>query len=96
MERLDPGGHAAAGTVIRMPWPGFDPEKCKDAEVEVPIQVNGKKRDAITVPVDIDRATLEALALDREAVRRHTDGMTVARVIVVAKDVPTLVNIVVK
>ena len=96
MERLDPVGHAAAGTVIRMPWPSFDPEKCKDAEVEVPIQVNGKKRDAITVPVDIDRATLEALALDREAVRRHTDGMTVARVIVVAKDVPTLVNIVVK
>jgi leucyl-tRNA synthetase len=96
MERLDPAGHAAAGSVLRMDWPTYDPEKCKDAEVEVPIQVNGKKRDAVTVPVDIDQKALEALALDREAVRRHVEGKTVARVIVVRKDAPSLVNIVVK
>ena len=41
-------------TLAYEPWPTYDPALLKDAEVEVPVQVNGKLRGRVVVPADAD------------------------------------------
>jgi leucyl-tRNA synthetase len=70
------GGLAKAG------WPTFDPVVAKAAEVVVPVQVNGKLRGRITAPSDASEDQLRELALADPAVRVHTDGKTIKKVVV--------------
>jgi leucyl-tRNA synthetase len=85
--------HALGGTntLAYEPWPSYDESLLKAAEVEVPVQVNGKLRAKIKVPADIDAASLEAAA--RAAVREHSEGKTVRKVIIAPGN--KLVNLVV-
>jgi leucyl-tRNA synthetase len=80
------------GTVVSASWPNWDESALVQDFLELVIQVNGKLRSKITVPVDADRAAIEAAALGDSAVQRHTAGQAVRKVIVVPKK---LVNIVV-
>jgi leucyl-tRNA synthetase len=57
------------------------------------VQVNGKLRDQVIVPVDIDEESLKQLAISSERVKKFMDGKAVQRVIVVPQK---LVNIVVR
>ena len=70
------GGLAKAG------WPSFDPGVAKAAEVIVPVQVNGKLRARITAPADASEDRLRELALADPAVKAHTDGKTIRKVVV--------------
>jgi leucyl-tRNA synthetase len=79
------GGLAAAS------WPTYDPAVARSSEIVVPVQVNGKLRSRLTVAPDIAEPALTALALADAAVRTHTAGKAVRKVIV-AKG--KLVNIV--
>ncbi|HLP77250.1 MAG TPA: leucine--tRNA ligase [Candidatus Paceibacterota bacterium] len=72
------------------PWPTFDPALLVETEIEIPVQVNGKLRDVLKVPADIDNATLEAKAKASEKVQQFLAGKTIKKVIVVPKK---LVNI---
>jgi leucyl-tRNA synthetase len=63
-------------------WPSFDPEVAKAAEVVVPVQVNGKVRARVTAPADVSEDRLRELALADPAVRAHTDGKTVRKVVI--------------
>jgi leucyl-tRNA synthetase len=83
-------GHAEGLT--RRAWPVFEAEAARAVEVVVPVQVNGKLRARLTVPADASEADLRDIALHDPAVRHHTDGKTIRKV-VVAKG--KLVNIVV-
>jgi leucyl-tRNA synthetase len=74
-------------------WPSFDAEVAKAEAITVPVQVNGKVRSRLTVPASTPESELEALALADPAVKAHTAGKTVHKV-VVAKG--RLVSIVVK
>ena len=47
------------------------------------VQVSGKVRAKLTVPADISRDELERLAMEDQNVKRHLEGKTVAKVIVV-------------
>ncbi len=73
------------------PWPVFDPAVAAEEALEIPVQINGKLRDKLTVPVGTDAATLETLALQSEPVQRHLNGAAPRKVIVVPGK---LVNIV--
>ena len=84
-------GHADG--VVAAGWPAHDPAVAAEEAIVVPVQVNGKVRGRVSVPAGIDEAGLEAAALADPAVRAHTDGKTVVRV-VVAKG--RLVSVVVK
>lgn len=75
------------------PWPTYDESKIIEAEVEIPVQVNGKIRSKIKMPVDADKATMQQLAEANENVQAHLAGKTVVKVICVPK---RMVNIVVK
>ena len=71
------------GLVANAPWPVADPAMMVEDTVTLPIQVNGKRRDEITVPKDMDKAEVEKLALATDGVKRALDGAAPKKVIVV-------------
>jgi leucyl-tRNA synthetase len=73
-------------------WPKFDPALLVEDTLEIPVQVNGKLRDVISVPATADNATLEAAAKASEKAKPFIDGKTIRKIIVVPKK---LINIVV-
>ena len=81
------------GLLSLAPWPAYDEDKTVDDEIEIVVQINGKIRDKMNVPADIDRAGLEAVAMESERIRELTEGKTIVKVIAVPGK---LVNIVVK
>jgi leucyl-tRNA synthetase len=80
------------GLVLQALWPQADEAMLVDAEVTLPIQINGKRKSEITVAADADAATVEKLVLAQDAVQRNLDGATPKKIIVVPG---RIVNIVV-
>jgi len=74
-------------------FPTFDEKWLVDDSVEIPVQVNGKVRARIQVPVDADRDTLQSVALADEKVVELLDGKEPVKVIAVPG---RMVNLVVK
>ncbi|HQJ48416.1 MAG TPA: leucine--tRNA ligase [Verrucomicrobiota bacterium] len=88
------GGAAGAPAVPPLsyaPWPKFDPALLVEDTLEIPVQINGKLRDVITVPANASQADLEAAARASGKVKPFLEGKTVRKVIVLPKK---LVNIV--
>ncbi|MEM0947781.1 MAG: leucine--tRNA ligase [Pseudomonadota bacterium] len=71
------------GFVVDAPWPKADPAYLVEDSVTLPIQINGKRRDEITVAKDIDKAALESLVLQNDAVQRALAGNQPKKLIVV-------------
>jgi leucyl-tRNA synthetase len=80
------------GLVAAARWPEADPALLVEASVMLPVQVNGKRRAEIEVPVGSDAATIEALVLQDPAVRRALNGAEPRRLVVVPD---RIVNVVV-
>ena len=74
-------------------WPAVDPSAIVDETREVPIQINGKVRDKVTVPIGIEPSELERVVLARDRVRELLAGRKPDRVINAGG---RLVNIVVR
>jgi leucyl-tRNA synthetase len=83
-------GHS--GIVATAPWPKVDESALVQDAIEMVVQVNGKLRGKITVPVGAEREAIQAFALADETVQRFVEGQTPKKVIVVPGK---LVNIVV-
>jgi leucyl-tRNA synthetase len=79
------------GLIADAPWPEVDARLLVEDEVTIAVQVNGKLRDTLTVPKDMDRDALQATALASDKIVRSLDGKTPKKVIVVPG---RLVNIV--
>ena len=73
-------------------WPDVDETAAADETREVPVQVNGKLRDRVTVPTGISDVELEQVVLARDKVRAALGGREPDRVIVAGGG--RLVNIV--
>ncbi|MFV0421436.1 leucine--tRNA ligase [Oleidesulfovibrio sp.] len=65
------------------PWPEYDEKALVKDELVIPISVNGKLRAKLNVPASISKEELEKLALEEANVVRHTEGLTIRKVIVV-------------
>jgi leucyl-tRNA synthetase len=74
------------------PWPTYDPALLVEDTVQIPVQVNGKLRDVITVPSNASPAELEGQAKAAEKVKPFIEGKAIKKVIVLPGK---LVNIVV-
>jgi leucyl-tRNA synthetase len=72
-------------------WPKVDQAAAAEQEITLIVQVNGKLRDRITVPADIQDEAAKIIALASPAVQKLLDGKTPRKVIMVPK---RLVNIV--
>ncbi|MEO5964357.1 MAG: leucine--tRNA ligase [Candidatus Limnocylindrales bacterium] len=62
-------------------WPSVDETAIVEQTREVPIQVNGKLRDKVTVPVGISEIELEQIVLARDKVIAAIGDVPVARII---------------
>jgi len=90
-EELYAKANGGDSTIAYQPWPSHDEAHLVETTIEMAVQVNGKVRDRIQIPADIDKAKIERIALESENVQRHTDGKNVKKVIVIPGK---LVNIV--
>ncbi len=79
-------------SILRTPWPLYDPALIKAEEMTVVVQVNGRLRDRVTAPADASEEDIKAKALGLEKVAQFTGGRTPRKVIYVPGK---LVNIVV-
>lgn len=71
------------GLIANAPWPVVDEAMLVEDEVTLPIQINGKRRDEITVPKDMPKEEIEKLVLARQAVTKALDGGSPKKLIVV-------------
>ena len=78
---------------MQMAWPEYDEAKTIDAEKEMAVQVNGKLRATIIVPVDSPDDVVIAAACAEEKVQRQMQGMKIVKTIVVKNK---LVNLILK
>ncbi len=82
----------AAGSIHVHPWPTYDPELAKAQAITLVVQINGKVRDKIEAPADINEAAASELALASPAVQKWLEGKAVRKVIFASG---RLINIVV-
>jgi leucyl-tRNA synthetase len=71
------------GPVFRQPWPVFDSALACEEEAELPVQVNGKLRGRIRVPLDASKELIEQRALADEKIRPFLHGKQIAKIIVI-------------
>ncbi len=83
-------GHTES--LARHPWPRYDESKLAESTLELPVQVNGKVRDRITIPADAAEADILQAAEAAERVRPWVEGKTIQKRLYVPRK---LVNIVV-
>ena len=81
------------GILAEAEWPEYDESKCVDESVEIVVQVNGKIKAKLNIPVDAEKDAVLDLAKNDENVKKAIDGMKIIKEIVVPKK---LVNLVVK
>jgi leucyl-tRNA synthetase len=72
-------------------WPVYNEDLLKVAQTEVLIQVKGKPKARIMMKTDLDRESMQAIAMDNEAVKEAVSGKKIVKVICVPN---RLVNIV--
>ena len=72
-------------------WPKFDEELAKEAEITLPIEVNGKLRDKLVVPASITEVEARELALSRERIKAYTNGKKIDRIIYIPGRVMNIV-----
>ena len=81
------------GFLVQGPWPEYDPEIAREEEITLAVQVNGKLRGQISVPLDTGKDEILAIAREEPKVRSQLEGRTLIREIVVPG---RIVNFVVK
>lgn len=82
-----------SGILAEAEWPKYDEAKCIDESIEIVVQINGKIKAKLNIPVDADKDSVLELAKADENVKKALEGMNIIKEIVVPKK---LVNIVVK
>jgi leucyl-tRNA synthetase len=91
-ERLNAEFGDAAGDISQQSWPAYDERLLVEDEVEIVIQINGKVRDRIRMPIVATEEELKRVALSNSKVQNRIAGKAIRIVIVVPNK---LVNIVV-
>jgi leucyl-tRNA synthetase len=91
-ERLGAEFGESSGDVSQQPWPAYDERLLVEDEVEIVIQINGKLRDRVKMPIVATEEELRAVALSNPKIQDRIASKRVRKVIVVPKK---LVNIVV-
>jgi leucyl-tRNA synthetase len=79
-------------SVHQQPWPEWEKAHITAENITLIVQVNGKVRDRLQVPADIDDQSAQEAALASDAVQQHLEGQSPRRVVVVPGK---LVNVVV-
>jgi len=79
-------------SIHEQPWPKVDLEAAQEDRITLIVQVNGKLRDRIIMPVDISEEMAQSAALESENVQNYLEGKEPKKIIYVPG---RLINIVV-
>jgi leucyl-tRNA synthetase len=77
--------------LLKVAWPEFDPELAAEDDLELPVQVNGRLRARIRVPVAAAEEEIRTRALAEEKVIQHLAGLRVVKIIVVPQKLVSIV-----
>jgi leucyl-tRNA synthetase len=78
-------------SLLKAPWPKYDPALAAEDEIEIPVQVNGKLRSVVVVSAGASEDQIKQAALADEKVRAAIAGKQVVRIIFVAGKVVNIV-----
>ncbi|MGX8795756.1 leucine--tRNA ligase [Fusibacter sp. JL298sf-3] len=81
------------GMINAQKWPVYDASKVVDDVIEMAVQINGKVRATISIPVDATQEQAHELAMADEKIKQFTEGKTIVKEIFVPG---RIFNIVVK
>ena len=70
-------------SVHQQPWPTWDQAQIRKETTTLIVQIDGRVRDRLEVPVEIDRQEAQKQAIERPNIRRYLGERTIARVIYV-------------
>lgn len=79
------------GNIAYTEWPEFNPDKITNNTVKIGVQVNGKFKDAIEIPVDCDQETALDIAGKNEKIAAATAAGNLAKVIFVKNKILNLI-----
>jgi leucyl-tRNA synthetase len=79
------------GDILDVKWPQVDSNALKQDSLDLMIQVNGKIRGKITVPVNADEKTIQETAIANEKVSRIIGQATIKKIIVVPNKLVSIV-----
>lgn len=82
-----------SGSIHGQSWPEVEAEALKVAAIEMPVQINGKVREHITVPTDCTVEDIKASVLQQPRIQEWLKDKTVVKCIIVPKKI---INLVVK
>jgi leucyl-tRNA synthetase len=71
------------GSLLRTPWPKYDPALAKEDEIEIPVQINGKLRSRIVVAAGASDDLVSELALADAKIQAALSGKQILKRIVV-------------
>jgi leucyl-tRNA synthetase len=91
-EKLNAKFRDNAGDITGQKWPDYDERFLVEDEVEMVIQVNGKVRDRMKVPILATEEEMKTVALANPKIQEFTAGQTIRKIVVVPKK---LVNVVI-
>ena len=74
-------------------WPVYDESRMIESEKEIAVQVNGKLRSTVVIPIDADDETVLAIVYANEKIAKLKEGMEVVKTIIVKNK---LVNLILK
>lgn len=81
------------GMANEQSWPVYDESKTVDAEKEIAVQVGGKLKSTVIIPVDADDETVKSIACKDEKIAKLLEGMEIVKTIVVKNK---LINLILK
>jgi leucyl-tRNA synthetase len=78
-------------SVFKTPWPSYDDAALKKEEALVVVQINGKVRGRINVPVDISQEEVEQLALTDKKIAEWLSGKSIKKMVYVQNKILNMV-----
>jgi leucyl-tRNA synthetase len=78
-------------SIHQQQWPQVDEAAAKEDSIELPVQINGKVRDHITVPAEASEEAIRSAALGSETVQKYLEGKEPKKVIVANKRLVSIV-----
>jgi len=78
-------------SIHQQQWPKVDEEATREDSMELPVQINGKVRDHVTVAAEASDEEIKAAALASETVKKYLEGKEPKKVIVAQKKLVSIV-----
>ena len=78
-------------TIAYEKWPEYDESKITENEIEIPVQINGKVKETITIPVDLEEGKVKEIVHENGNIANLTNVKTIVKEIYVKNKIYNIV-----